>query len=290
MSKIQEFASESSIHGVKFVLAVDQIKSARIFFLFSFVFSLCGFSYYVYSAYYKFMYIPETVTRSYDVNSINFPAPAVTICSNLFAREDYSNFFKTYQKYINKEPSNYSEQECKYFVGNLHWCQPAFGPMAQKVCGRYDLKNLNVVEAINKSALLVDEMLYNCITENCDNIIRIFTSYGVCYSFNMQGFHAIFNTETIHDDFRCFIRKDFDNATDIPWTPEKGYETKKSEFPQRAIRGQLISHQTVLTNVEKENICALNTYRIFVHKPNEIITSVHESTFLNYDEVNLNQN
>lgn len=286
MTKIEEFAGESSIHGVKFVFAVGQVRSTRIFFFCSMLFSLFGFSYYIYSAYYKFMFVPETVTRSYDVRSTNFPAPAVTICSNLFAREDFANFFKTYQKYINKQNFSISILECKYLIGNLHWCQSGFSKMVQKVCGMYDLKNLNILDAINKSALQTDEMLFNCLGGVCESlVVRVFTVFGICYAYNMQGFNAIFNTDVIDKDFKCYKRLDYDNVSDVQWTPEKGYPTPETEFPQRADRGQMIYHQPYLSPIEKENICALKTYRIFLHKPNEILTPFHESTFLNYDEV-----
>ena len=203
------------------------------------------------------MVVPETVTRTADVSSIDFPAPAITICSNLFAREEFVNFFKVFHDY--REIKNYtiSEQKCRYLIANLHWCQPDLDKFVKDICGQYDLQDLNVVETINKSALSTEELFHSFDKPLGMHIVRVFTAFGICYTYNMQGFNAIFNTEVIHDDFKCYLRKDFESSGEDQWTLEKGY-SNYSNFPGHAMRGPLIYFDPILTPANKENICSIN--------------------------------
>lgn len=229
---------------------------------------------------------PETATRTRELSSKDFPAPAITFCSNLFARDDYAKIQTLQNSQDNQENFTVSELECKYLASNIHWCLPFYNKIVQRVCGQYDLNDLNIVEFINKSALQTNEMFFNCPKSSCDDdITRIFTSFGVCYTYNMQGFNTIFNTKVIHDDFKCYKKTIYDNETDIPWTSEKGYPTTESESPQRARKGQMFFSQPFLSAVNHENICSMKNFKIFIHKPNEILTPFHESTTLKYDEV-----
>lgn len=93
--------------------------------------------------------------RTNERNISEFPAPAITICSNLFARNNSASFFKSYDIFAKRIPSNFSEEECQILAANIHWCQPAFGRMADKLCGQYDIEKIDVLKIINESALEV---------------------------------------------------------------------------------------------------------------------------------------
>lgn len=95
--------------------------------------------------------------KSSEKNSTLFPAPAITICSNLFAKDNMANFYETYKRFAMKEDSFLNKDECMVLASNLHWCQPEFGAMVRELCKEYnwEILNLNVLEVINRSALTV---------------------------------------------------------------------------------------------------------------------------------------
>lgn len=290
MKNLPKFAEESSIHGIKYIFSENYSKSARVFFCCSILGTLCGFSYYMYSAFIKFKIEPETVMRSNNLNSTDFPVPAITLCPNVFARGDYPNFYNIYQKHKNQEIFNISEVECRYLISNTHWCNPNFNQEAQDICDQYDMKDLNVVDAINKSSLQMQDCFFYCRKNPllCDeSIVRVFTPFGVCYTFNMQGFNTIFNTKVIHDDFKCYQKKNYENASDIQWSPEKGYATPETNFPRRADFGTLKMIYPSLSPVDRDNFCSMKFFQLFIHKPNEILTPYHETINFKHDEVRI---
>lgn len=93
--------------------------------------------------------------KTRELNASEFPAPAVTICSNLFSRNNSANFYETNKKFFSRIPMNYSKQECERFAANLAWCQPSYGVMAEKVCKQHDILNIDMLEVIKESALQV---------------------------------------------------------------------------------------------------------------------------------------
>lgn len=106
---------------------------------------------------------------------------------------------------------------------------------------------------------------------------------GMCFTANMMTSSQIF-TDEIHEDFKKLKTK-FSNETDPLWTPEKGYKNENVTFPMKAGRGEFqLNMQPILNKTDKDNICALETFRIYFHKPNEIATPFHTSIYLSYEE------
>lgn len=93
--------------------------------------------------------------KARERNSSEFPAPAITICSNLFARNETANFFKSLRIFTEKLPFKFSKEECFVLVANVHWCQPAFGRLVETLCGQFDIERINVLDIVNRSALTV---------------------------------------------------------------------------------------------------------------------------------------
>lgn len=179
-----------------------------------------------------------------------------------------------------------NKEECDFLNANQYWCRSTNLDFLTKLCRS---GKLNFFDAINGSAPTNEEMLYECqISPNfCKrSMVRAFTAFGMCHTFNMQGFNTIFNTEIIHDDFKCYLRNTYENDSDIQWTPEKGYAAPEVDFPERAKRGMHTFSIPLLTELNKGNICTMDSFRIFLHKTNEIVTPYHESVNLKYTEVN----
>lgn len=89
--------------------------------------------------------------------------------------------------------------------------------------------------------------------------------------------------QVIHEDFKRIITQHNDESEPL-WSPEKGFRNERLRFPARTSRGFSIGFLPILNKTDKENICALKTFKLYVHKPNEIPTPFHESIYLNYEE------
>lgn len=100
----------------------------------------------------------------------------------------------------------------------------------------------------------------------------------------MMSANMIFNTEVIHDDFKR-IKTLFTNESEPFWTPEQGYINEHVNFPNRTNRDYNIRFSLTLNELDKNNICGVyQTFFVFIHKPNEILTDYHDGIFLNYGD------
>jgi hypothetical protein len=281
------YASASSIHGVKYVLSNHRNTSTRIFWSIAILLSICGFSYYIYFAYIKFMYEIEIVIRPRDRNAAEFPAPATTLCSGLFARDSLVNISYVYKNYVTlKGRLNLTETECRYMAANFHWCQPAFNYfVTEYVCPKFELNKLNVLKLIDNSALTTEQTFLFCDKGRCPGISRVFTDYGICFTRNSLSYSSIFNNKTIHDDFKCYKRMINRTEDQSQWSPEGGFWPENNTYPYRAERNLNFEFYPYLSVRERNNLCALKNFRVFLHKPNEILTPFHESIYVNFDEV-----
>jgi hypothetical protein len=287
MHKIEEFGNSSSIHGIKYVLTLKSSKAKRTIWLIAIFCSMCGFSYYVHIACRKLMTDPDTVMTTTDRKSSDFPAPAITICPGLFAKMDSVNFSKALYVIDKEVNSNFSKLECEYLIANFHWCDPInANKFTNLSCNDTNL-NQSVVELITKSAYRVKDFIFGCVTEICQSqFSQVFTDFGFCFTWNSLSFSSIFNTETIHDDFKCYLRmenKTHEKLTN--WSPEKGYESVESHFPLRAQKTDLLGFAPQTFLKERNNMCLSSSYRIYLHKPNEIMTPSDMIEFLHLGEV-----
>jgi Amiloride-sensitive sodium channel len=238
MKSIDVYANESSIHGIRYILSKNQQVSTRIIWIIAIILSVCGFSYYIYAASVKYMIEPEIVLKSNDRNAVDFPAPGITICSNLFAKDNLANLYFIFKNYVALNGTlNLSKSTCDYLAANLHWCQPVAAKSFMIMsCPNYTFSDLNVLELINKSALFTSTAFRGCANRECDReISRIFTDFGICFTRNTLSFSSIFNNKTIHDDFKCYKRMVNDTLEEnSQWSPEKGFWPVNNTYPLRA--------------------------------------------------------
>jgi hypothetical protein len=289
MQKFEEFGKLSSIHGIEHILTSKSSNFKRIFWLFAISISICGFSCYVYSACRRLMINPETVMKATDRNSHDFPAPAVTVCPGLFAKSEMVNFRKSFVYMI--ENKEFSDSECKFLEANFHWCQPdsAEGQyIVPKLCKHNLSSNQSVVDLISKSAEEIADIFATCEDKNCESdYSRVFTDYGICYTWNSLSFSLVFDTETIHDDFKYYkrIKENTTEEMTSNWNPENGYELSNFDFPERAKKGQFYSAILKTNNKYKSNMCDSPSFRIYLHKPNEVVMPSHLIEYLNFGQV-----
>lgn len=94
ISALEDFSSESTIHGVRYFCDRKISKFFRLYWIFFFIFSLGGFCFYFKGLYFKWSHKPEYVTKTIWKPIHEIPFPAFTVCSPLFARNDLANLNK----------------------------------------------------------------------------------------------------------------------------------------------------------------------------------------------------
>jgi Amiloride-sensitive sodium channel len=283
---IGQIAESGAIDGVKYVVSSSYDKFSRIFWAFSTLLSICGFFYYIYPAWMKLMFQPETMINTVEKNIQKFPWPAITVCSNVFAIDSIVKFSERNVTISQKKPT---EEECKIYYANLMWCSQHQIEDLYGSCKNEVLHSTNVAEKIYESSLTHKELILtpdpNQITPQKTSL----TGSGPCYTYNSLSYSSLFKKENIHDDFKQFLKfvnittKEEDNST---WSPEKGLKMRNGTeiFPRskRAFRVGL-----KLSPGNADNVCFEKAVKIFIHKPNEIVNFFHESYELNHNEVSI---
>lgn len=181
--------SEISIHGTNNIFGENRSKFVRVFWVFIFICSFSGFCFYLYSVFVKWKYTPDIVMDSREKNSKDFPFPAITICTPLFARDNLANLVKSYEKIINKEKVEFSKSECNYFAANINWCSAdkyEIHEIVKKSCHNQldEINKIQVLKTITESSLNITELFG--LVQGRNKLRRIFTRMGICFTNNMQ--------------------------------------------------------------------------------------------------------
>jgi hypothetical protein len=229
---------------------------------------------------------------------------------NLFARNNTASYARSQQVYYNDTRSaanetligTFSEEECRRFVANMHWCHPPQAvKTAKALCPNYDIENVNIVDVMYETSLEVrnilknllntsiyeiyfklDEAFITCSRGNCDDdLFKVFTDLGICYTYNMLSASMIFDTKTIHAGGVRIVTR-FDNESEPLWSPEKGFRSKALNFPERAKKYYEKIIIPTLNATDQENTCSFKSFRIYIHKPNEMVTQFHEFLFIDF--------
>lgn len=264
----QNFASECTIHGVNFIFGQSNSKLVRFWWFSCLFLSFIGFIYYFYLAYHKWTFSPEILMRIRDQKSSEIAAPAITICPRIFARDNLINYTSTMLRFMEDELYE-NKKECEHLTATFNWCiSPQF---AEKICQKFlkDLDKLDTIKIIKNLAYEAEELFIGSSPE----VVRIFTSNGICYTFNMLDRNAIFNNDEIHKDFDVF-----DNLKhrELKWSVESGYKNKNVNFPVRTSEiSQLFTLYMTQNNLE--NACELQELEIVFHLPSEMPTKFHNS-------------
>lgn len=264
--------STCSIHGVNYIVSSKRSKGVRIFWIFTFILSLCGFGYYAQNSYYKYFVMPDITARIREKNVNDFPRPAVTICPRMVAIHDLADLDN-----ILEDSKARNKSECEYLLANSHWCSnDETLQNLQSYCADWydDLDDLNVIEQVNKSAHSTKE-----IFQKGKSALRIFTHQGICYTTNIQDFEIIFNKDVIHSDFQSY--RNYDHPK-LEWTLDDGYFTKASSYPERSYSHTAFDIPLNLTKKDAENACNSRSMYAFIHLPSEIPTEYHKFLPIRY--------
>lgn len=179
---------------------------------FAYFLSVCGLIYYARGIFFKFFFNPNIGISENILITSEVPFPAITFCSpaimkgNLAKLSDINSISLGVNTLV--DPSD------KRPMQELSAEQAEFIAAKAQICysfSEYFIKNLkkvlvaNIPETLHKHALNIDENFPFCGSdskvEKCP-YIRSLTDNGLCYTYNSQGFEAIFNEEAISKDFK----------------------------------------------------------------------------------------
>lgn len=233
------FASESSIHGIKFIFTSSHSKLSRFFWFLAFICSFSGFCYYIYGAVIKLKINPDVVLKITQRPMRELPFPAVTICTPVFCKREFFDFrFDENSSFpwIEKE---LSENDCKNLIANMHFCLNPGLDLIRSRCKNFDTPVPEIFKILSESSLTSEELINNqASTSQLSNspllkYDKIITNQGFCFTSNLQHHKVIFN-DLISSDFDFFKRKIAEESGESQWTMERGYfnggEIKKKYF------------------------------------------------------------
>lgn len=187
--KMSISASTITIHSLNSIFAENQKKFVRVFWSLILLCSIFGLTFYLHAAYDKWHKTPDVVMDSREQNSKDFPFPAITICSPLFARDNLSNLLKANQIFYKNGDYDFSKKECEFFAANINWCSSnsyQVHDIVKVACPKFleDVNKIQTLQTINQSSLSIEELFG--VIKGRGKMKRIFTEYGICYSNNMQ--------------------------------------------------------------------------------------------------------
>jgi len=254
--------------------------------------SIFGLVFYVTESYEKLKVTPEVLVNEKFINSRAVPFPAVTVCSPQLIKRDYDTGFKL--KDEDGRNLSIDNDELIKMISLANLCKDAFNDVMK--VPRNMSYEFNGAQVLSKISPDIGDTLHMCGIEgffDCKNMmVRSLTDYGYCFSFNMLGYHSIFN-DGISKDFDGYKRKnvtkfwdylspvkfhDDENKPELSnWTLEGGYSTNLDAVqPLRAIRSQFF--MTELKMDENMTFCNSRGRTIYVilHLPNEVPTIIQE--------------
>lgn len=277
-----KFAQDSSIHGLKFIFDPNYSKFIKYFWFVSFLFSIGGFCFYSYESFMTWHENPEILVKIRERRPFNFPMPAVTICPNLFTRGDF-----LWIKKILKNDYRLTMDECKYYLANEIWCNFWHNRKVQ-LCNEFENETIDYLRLINITHHDASEFGMQCrSTKYCENIAKIFTPFGICFTTNMRDLKDIINSDVIGDNFLYSHTQQtkilLQNETLKPqWTPKKGYADPTVEFPWRARKGTEKKFFLKYSVDESKNYCFQRAFAVVFHLPTEIPSIFHDYFIVNY--------
>ncbi|KAG5680508.1 hypothetical protein PVAND_010015 [Polypedilum vanderplanki] len=309
-NNLNSFAKDSTIHGVHFIAGENRNKITRIFWALSFICATSTFIFHVHRSYEKWKIKPDIAMRKHQKFVGEIPFPALTICSPVFAKDnfvDYENLYRHYSSNLESFRNNITSKEANYLISNMQACSPGYLTISAQVFHRHT--DNNTVKLLNQSSFDVDEIMascsYNSVVSECSKLFnRVLTDKGFCYTFNMQGFSTIFNADVISKDFDCYKRTKIAKSpfytdpsynklfTDVKptkeWSLDQGFSTKHSEheIPVVAQKGLSIALYLHHKKKDADNLCPalFSAFNYYFHLPNEILTPMHLRQFVPFGQ------
>ncbi|XP_039296213.1 pickpocket protein 28 isoform X2 [Nilaparvata lugens] len=265
---IEDFCEESSLVGVKYVVAKGRPLFERVWWM---LVILCSFllSFYLIQELWV-KWNPVIVSFAQKPTSVwEIPFPAVTICSKNKVKQSVFNFTKYVYKNSQGELAE-DEIERLSVVGLL--CG-----IHNEVVSQVDKSRIDLLEEVTDHFLVNCEWQSNGIFTLCTdflNFTRIMTDDGYCFTSNSLSHSDIYHKDGLNSKYLKLLP----NASE--WDLENGYKDNyafKDYHPRRAI-GPGLEFSLIINMVQGESdfdqMCSGDSrgFKVTLHNPAEIAT------------------
>ncbi|XP_065087743.1 pickpocket protein 28-like [Ochlerotatus camptorhynchus] len=267
---LQEYCSNSSIHGVRYFKGQNQSRCERYWWVVVFALSVGSCAYLIGKIYQKWDQTPVIVSFHEKTIPIwKIPFPAVTICPRSKWNGNSLNFSKELQTLMREGPEFYNRTDDMLAI--LQLCDRTFVSLFLNIYN--ELPNKTTSESYHSlmSNISLPMETYFCTFRSelyaCDHLLRTtFTEEGVCYTFNGLSSEDLL-TDEVNPKF-------FEGNRSPHWTLEQGYscEANLTSYPYRTIGpGALAGLQIMLYSEDKdlEYSCSgpVQGYKVLLHSP-----------------------
>ncbi|KAK7604719.1 hypothetical protein V9T40_005905 [Parthenolecanium corni] len=258
----QEYAQNSSLHGLRYLGSKDLHVVERLFWIISFIIAASTSGYFIKDLLTKWFETPVIMSLSPKSTSLTeIPFPAITICNMNNARKSVAEAINlngsTIEKILLKD---FCEEDT--ILGNIIEDNASSSwPVVQKFM-------LKVSQPCHKMIL---SCTWHGEHQNCYEIFNAaLTDEGMCCTFNRVKNELIFRNPSHSSDLNATFP-----FTSIDWTPEKGYDedTPLNHVPWRPWGAGSHLGLTIILNAElDEYYCsseASHGFKVTLHNPVE---------------------
>jgi amiloride-sensitive sodium channel len=262
------------------------------------ILSLCCLIFCISSAYSQWNVNPLIVTTTKLIPAREIPFPALTICHGFFPLEmqwEYNPIVTMRGFFSDDIPyENISLRQRNYLSVAAHTCEErGIPPKMQKLFDHRSEKDIMKLLWNSSPTAYLGLCRFRRNVIYCKhNFNRVFTTHGICDTFNSQGYHTIFNKDALQRDFDYFTRKnivkfpavdqdflDDENET-VEWTLESGYRNESDHVrPIRALPRNELDIFIYCNSSQPQSMKYCSTFgyasNAIVHLPNEMPTPLH---------------
>lgn len=186
-------------YGISAIIRQNGSKFLKLLWIIVLCASLWGLGYYVSESYIKLNIEPEILIKGQHVNSRTIPFPAVTICPPYAIKFEFLNvskFFENIQQGIIPEL-----RDRKIMTAFSHVCTQYY--LNLESYSNLTSTSENMVDIFNKISAQVEDFFDFCMVgrdiECRKMFIRSLTTLGNCFTFNLVGYHSLFNANVSAD-------------------------------------------------------------------------------------------
>ncbi|XP_070500674.1 sodium channel protein Nach-like [Chironomus tepperi] len=270
------------------------IKISWILVLCASFFVLC---FYVQGCYEKLAIKPEILVNEKHIPSFDIPFPAITICSPLKIKMEYSNLSAIREDVMQNK--SLSPEDETILARAAHFCHSDFNHLQE--IHKNKSYNEDILNTLSAHSPDINEAFAECsLYEHkfkCENLfIRSMTEYGYCYTFNMIGYNSMFDG-SLASEFDIYKRKkitkswtksteqefhdDDEDPEDLTFSIDNGYlEEIYDVQPLRAAKLQSLGFKLKLNETDRPNNCEYHSfsYLLFVHLPVDLPSHLNQFT------------
>ncbi|CAG9802085.1 unnamed protein product [Chironomus riparius] len=293
------------------LMSITKHETSKIL-KFSWIIVLCasffGLCFYVKGCYEKLTTNPEILVNEKHIPSFDIPFPAITICSPLNIKMEYSNL-SIIREDVKQNKILSSEAETM-LARSAHVCQTDFLHF-EKISSNKSY-NEDILNTLNAQSYQINDEFVKCavdeIPHKCENVfIQSMTEYGYCYTFNMVGYNSMFQGN-LASEYDIYKRKkiaktwskttdlefhdDDEDAEDLTFSIDEGYLKESYDIqPLRAAKLQSLMFALKIKKIDVPNICEYHplTYFVYLHLPVNIPSHMSHFTVAQLNTYKISQ-